>query len=211
MPQQSKPLHISLNLDSNPPCLPPGPTYSFQDDAEHEYIHPDSTKGHHLPAQAHGYKLPTPSAFSLQTRPSLPPISSLFRSPARLVPLSSNIINTMSVQSPGPHEGTFKSSTTSSEQNPSVKGSSTRKKYTSHDLVAIARAVVEEMPFLAAHGEKANTWAKVNKNLRENGFRHAMSTDLLRHKAEALVHYKKVSRQGLAVATLADTSHLRIQ
>lgn len=75
-----------------------------------------------------------------------------------------------------------------------MKGGASKKKYSSEDLVTIAHAVVEEMPFLAAHGEKARTWAKVSNNLCENGFHHSMNTDLVHHKAEALVHYKKVSR-----------------
>jgi hypothetical protein len=85
-------------------------------------------------------------------------------------------------------------SSASGKQNPSVKGSASKKKYSSQDLVLIARALVEEMPFLAPYGEKTNTWNKVNENLRENGFRYAISTDQLRLKAEGLVQYKKVSR-----------------
>ncbi|KAF8239192.1 hypothetical protein L208DRAFT_1374804 [Tricholoma matsutake] len=82
-------------------------------------------------------------------------------------------------------------SSSACKQKSSVKGGASKKKYSSEDLVTIAHAVVEEMPFLAAHGEKARTWAKVSNNLCENGFHHSMNTDLVHHKAEALVHYKK--------------------
>jgi hypothetical protein len=121
-------------------------------------------------------------------------------------PLSSNIVNTASAQpapvtiparkAPEQHADARKliASSASGKQNTSAKGGASKKKYLSQDFVLIARAVVEEMPFLAPYGEKTNTWNKVNENLRENGFRHAISTDQHRLEAEGLVQYKKVSR-----------------
>lgn len=223
MPPQSKLLEnldVCFNESNttkppDPRYLPP-PTYGYGDDTEYEYIHPNSVEGRQL--QAQGYRLPTPSAYATiappstraqldrLTYPSLPPISSLLHSPARPAPLSSNIVNTVSAQpapvtiparkAPEQRADARKliASSASGKQNPSVKGSASKKKYSSQDLVLIARAVVEEMPFLAPYGEKTNTWNKVNENLRENGFRYAISTDQLRHKAEGLVQYKKVSR-----------------
>jgi hypothetical protein len=85
-------------------------------------------------------------------------------------------------------------SSASGKQNPSAKGSASKKKYSSQDLVLIACAVVEEMPFLTPYGEKTNTWNKVNENLHENGFQYSISTGQLHLKAEGLVQYKKVSR-----------------
>ena len=85
-------------------------------------------------------------------------------------------------------------SSSACKQKLSVKGGTLKKKYSSEDLVAIVCAVVEEMPFLVVYGEKASTWVKVSNNLCKNGFCHSMNMDLVHHKAEALVHYKKVSR-----------------
>jgi len=121
MPQQSRLLHnldthfTSTDVDHGAgaqlPCNPrylSSPTYGGGGDIEYEYIHPCSVEGHQL--QAQGYQLPPPSAFShvasLSTHaqldpltcPLLPPVSTLLNSPPRLTPLSSDIINTMSLQ-----------------------------------------------------------------------------------------------------------------
>lgn len=183
--------------------------------------HQLQAQGYRLPAPS-GYTHIAPLSTGRQLNPplkschSLPPVSSLLH---KATPLSSDIANTLtdrpqavpanaqvpvpnahyaSHYKPEPRKGTHSSSasTQKSQRNPStnLKGGASKKIFSSQELVAVARAVVEEMPFLAAYGEKASTWTKVCNNLRENGFRHSISTDLIRHKAEALVHFKKVSR-----------------
>ena len=192
------------------------PMYDYGDDTEYEYIHPNSVESCQL--QAQGYRVPMPSAYATiappstraqldpLTYPSLPLISSLLHSPASPVPLSSNIVNTVSAQ-PAPvtipahkaseqHADALKlnASSTSGKQNPSVKSGASKKKYSSQDLVLIVHAVIEKMPFLVPYDEKTNTWNKINKNLHENGFQHAISMDQLRLKAKGLLLYKNVSR-----------------
>ncbi|KAJ7734635.1 hypothetical protein B0H16DRAFT_1767130 [Mycena metata] len=68
-----------------------------------------------------------------------------------------------------------------------------RVKYTGPRLIVLARAVVDEQPFLAAHKTKGATWDRVVERMRESReFSGAkLSTATVQQKAEKLVKFKK--------------------
>jgi hypothetical protein len=214
-------------MSDNVPRYPDGQlAYPFStgsgDDLEFFYVHPDTDEGRQLIAQ--GIQLPPLSAYYMVNmfptplhgpagtqRPILSPTPSTPEEDATPLPsegLSQNVVSTVhtgdeeSVQGDsdnaklGGPVATHIQKTKGKEKTESL--TSFRAKWTSSDLVLLARTVSEVGPYLVSRGDEGKSWATVRDkvvadetySMRDTD--EKLDADEFRLKTNALVSYYKV-------------------
>ncbi|KAJ3509511.1 hypothetical protein NLJ89_g5190 [Agrocybe chaxingu] len=203
-------------------------TSGHGDDAEYYYVHPGTSEARRL--EQRGLTLPAVSDFAGAPLPNarppkLPSICELLdKAPALNSSrgLSNNITNTLptppqtqaSVPLAESSKVPSKPASPAIEKNiPAKKREETksavgggRKKLTAQDLILIARAVIEKMPFLEGHGNRTAAWQNINNELQANGLSCQITADRLRQKAEALNRESSDDKVRAIANTLKNTT-----